>query len=49
MSYDDEELEERGFKMNLDNEDGVADDDLMESPLEDTDFGLDEEDPDHDH
>ena len=31
MSYDDEELEERGFKMNLDNDDGVADDDLMES------------------
>ena len=48
MSYDDEELEERGFKMNLNSDEEVADDDLME-PLEETDFGLDEEDPDHDH
>ena len=46
MSYNDEELEEeRGFKMNLDEDNN---EDLME-PIEETDFGLDEEDPDHDH
>lgn len=49
MSYDEEELEEsKGFKINLDDDGEVGDEDLME-PLADTDFGLEEEDPDHDH
>lgn len=43
MSYDEDEELEPGFKMS----DGDEDDDLDNIP-EDVDFGLDEEDPDHD-
>ena len=44
MNYDEEELgEEKGFGTNPDGED----EEMME-PLEETDFGLDEEDPDRD-
>ena len=44
MDYDDGEMEERGFKMEGDNED-----ELLE-PIEETeDLGLVDEDPDKDH
>lgn len=44
MSYDEEELtEEKGFRLDEDGED-----EPLEEPEELTDFGLDEEDPDHD-
>jgi hypothetical protein len=41
MNYDDEEVEERGFKTSLE-----EDDEEFVEPPEETDFGLDEEDPD---
>lgn len=44
MSYDEEEIEERGFRINDDEDEPL---DLPEEEI--TDFGLDEEDPDKDH
>ena len=43
MSYDEEEIEERGFRINDDEDESL---DLPEEEI--TDFGLDEEDPDKD-
>ncbi|MEK7140449.1 MAG: hypothetical protein AAB815_01555 [Patescibacteria group bacterium] len=44
MDYDDGEMEERGFKMEGDDED-----ELLESIEETEDLGLVDEDPDKDH
>ncbi len=44
MSYDEEEIEERGFRTS-----GGDEDEPLDMPEEEiTDFGLDEEDPDKD-